>query len=56
MDVTNSATHLGVNRNTSQAVDTDGKLSLGRKTAYSLMGARFHGGNNNNNNFYILGG
>ena len=44
MDVTNSANYLGINRNTSQAVDTDGKLSLGRKTAYSLMGAGFHGG------------
>ena len=28
VDVTNSATHLGINRNTSQAVDSDGKFSL----------------------------
>ena len=39
-----SATHLGINRSATQMVDIEGKLSLGRKTAYSLMGAGFHGG------------
>ena len=43
VDVSASATHLGINRSTSQAVDIEGKISLGRKTAYSLMGAGFHG-------------
>ena len=38
-DVASSATHLGINRSATQM----GKLSLGRKTAYSLMGAGFHG-------------
>ena len=41
----NPATHLGINKNTTQAVDTEGKLSLGKKTAFSLMGAGFHWGN-----------
>ena len=44
VDVSASATHLGINRSTSQSVDIEGKISLGRKTAYSLMGAGFHGG------------
>ena len=43
VDVSASATHLGINRSTSQSVDTEGKISLGRKTAYPLMGAGFHG-------------
>ena len=33
-----SATHLGIYSATLM-VDIEGKLSLGRKTAYSLMGA-----------------
>ena len=46
VDVASSATHLhvGINRSATQMVDIEGKLSLGRKTAYSLMGAGFHGG------------
>ena len=44
MDVSPSATQLGINRSTSQSVDIEGKISLGRKTAYSLMGAGFHWG------------
>ena len=39
-----SATHLGTNRSATQIVDIEGKQSLGRTTAYSLMGAGFHGG------------
>ncbi|MCG7892397.1 MAG: reverse transcriptase family protein, partial [Candidatus Thiodiazotropha endolucinida] len=45
VDVTDSATHLGIVRNTSGNADITGRISLGRKTAYSLMGAGFHGGN-----------
>ena len=44
VDVASSATHIGINRSATQMVDIEGKLSLGRKTAYSLMGAGFHGG------------
>ena len=44
VDVASSATHLGINRSATQMVDIEGKLSLGRKTAYSLMRAGFHGG------------
>ena len=40
----NSATHLGITRNTNGKPNIDEKISLGRKTAYSLMGAGFHGG------------
>ena len=43
VDVASSATHLGINRSATQMFDIEGKLSLGRKTAYSLMGAGFHG-------------
>ena len=32
-----SATHLGINRSTSQSVDIEGKMSLGRKTAYGWI-------------------
>lgn len=44
VDITDSAVHLGVVRSISEKADIDGKLSLGRRTAYSLMGAGFHGG------------
>ena len=40
----NSATHLGIVRNINGKPDIDEKINLGRKTAYSLMGAGFHGG------------
>ena len=43
MGLASSATHLGINRSSTHMVDIEGKLSLGRKTAYSLMGAEFHG-------------
>ena len=39
-----SATHLGIVRNVNRKPEIDEKISLGRKTAYSLMGAGFHGG------------
>ena len=45
VDITDQAVHLGIQRNTSGKPDIDGKITLGRKTAYSLMGAGFHGGN-----------
>ena len=44
VDITDSAVHLGIVRNTSSKVDIEGKITLGRKTASSLMGAGFHGG------------
>ena len=37
------ATHLGIVRNVNGKPYIDEKISLGRKTAYSLMGAGFHG-------------
>ena len=40
----NSATHLGITRSTNGKPIIDDKISLGSKTAYSLMGAGFHGG------------
>ena len=36
--------YLEIVRNTSRKVDTEGKITLGRKTAYSLMGAGLNGG------------
>ncbi|MEW8547951.1 MAG: reverse transcriptase family protein, partial [Candidatus Thiodiazotropha sp.] len=39
-----STTHLGIVRDVSGKPDIEAKISLGRKTAYSLMGAGFHGG------------
>ena len=44
MDTPNSTVHLGIVRNTSGDADIEGKITLGRKTAYSLMGAGLHGG------------
>ena len=35
--------HLGICRNTNDNPDIDEKINIGRKTAYSLMGAGFHG-------------
>ena len=37
--------HLGISRHVKEKVNIDEKISLGRKTAYSLMGAGFHSGN-----------
>ena len=36
-------THLGIQRNTKCQPNIDEKVNLGRRTAYSLMGAGFHG-------------
>ena len=44
VDTPNSTMHLGIVRNTSGNADIEGKITLGRKTAYSLMGAGLHGG------------
>ena len=44
VDITDTLVHLGILRNTAGTVDIEGKIALGRKTAYSLMGAGFHGG------------
>ena len=44
VDITDQAVHLGIQRNTSGRADIEGKTTLGKKTAYSLMGAGFHGG------------
>ena len=37
--------HLGITRDTREKVNIEEKLSIGRKTAYSLMGAGLHSGN-----------
>ena len=39
-----SATHLGITRNINRKPNIEEKINLGRKTAYSVMGAGFHGG------------
>ena len=44
VDTLSSTVHLGIVRNTSGQTDIKGKISLGRKTANSLMGAGLHGG------------
>ena len=40
-----STTHLGIHREISDKPNIEEKTSIGRKTAYSLMGAGFHSGN-----------
>ena len=40
-----STTHLGLRRDTSDRPCIEEKVSIGSKTAYSLMGAGFHSGN-----------
>ena len=40
----NTATHLGIARNVNGKPEIGEKINLGRKTAYSLMGAGLHGG------------
>ena len=40
-----NAKHLGIHREVNNKVNVDGKISLGRRTAYSLMGAGLHSGN-----------
>ena len=37
-----STVHLGISRNVKDKVNVEEKVSIGRKTAYSLMGAGFH--------------
>ena len=37
-----STVHLGIKRDVSGKVNVEKKVTLGRKTAYSLMGASFH--------------
>ena len=44
VDTPDTTVHLGIVRNTNGRADIDGKISLGRKTAYSLMVAGLHGG------------
>ena len=39
VDTPDTTVHLGIFRNTNRRADIDGTISLGRKTAYSLMGA-----------------
>ncbi len=40
-----NTTHLGIQRNTSNSADIENKINLGRRAAYSLMGAGLHCGN-----------
>ena len=40
-----SCNHLGIFRDIKQKVNIEEKISLGRKTAYALMGASLHPGN-----------
>ena len=44
VDITDSTVRLGIVTNKSEAVDIEGKITLGRKTAYSIMGAGLHWG------------
>ena len=39
------AKHLGIHRQMNNKVNADKKISLGSRTAYSLMGAGLHSGN-----------
>ena len=39
------AKHLGIHREVNNKVNVDEKISLGRRTAYSLIGAGLHSGN-----------
>jgi len=41
--ITNQTTHLGVYRNSTGKLNVDEKINLGRRTAYSLLGAGLHG-------------
>ena len=43
VDTPDTTVHLGVVRNTNGRAYIDGKISPGRKTAYSLTGAGLHG-------------
>ncbi len=41
--ITTSTKHLGVHRDIPMKVNTEEKINIGRRTAYSLLGAGFHG-------------
>ena len=41
--VKDQTVHLGICRNTNDNLDIDEKINIGRRTAYSLIGAGFHG-------------
>ena len=43
VDITDSTVYLGIQRITCRKVDIEGKITLERKTAYSIMGVGFHG-------------
>ena len=43
--VEQNTVHLGIKRDISNRVNIEEKVNLARRTAYSLMGAGFHGGN-----------
>ena len=43
VDASNSTGHLGIKRDITGKDDNDCRIDLGGKTAYSLMGAGFHG-------------
>ena len=43
--VSDSTTHLGLKRELGECTDIDRKIELGRRTAYSLLGAGIHGFN-----------
>ena len=43
VDISDTTVHLGIVRNTNGRADIDGKISLGKKTAYYLIGAELHG-------------
>ena len=45
VDIKHQAAHLLGFKKICQANEVDGKITLGRKTAYSLMSAGFHRGN-----------
>lgn len=41
--LTDQTTHLGISRNTKSKLCVEEKINLGKRTAYSLLGAGFHG-------------
>ena len=43
--VSDSTTHLGLKRDLGECTHIERKIELGRRTAYSLLGAGFHGFN-----------
>ena len=53
VDITARAVHLGILRDTTNKVDIAGKISMGSKTAYSLIGAGLHEGLESTQNGHI---